>query len=292
MSILHGISAAILKNVSSVKKQASRLHKSSERIFGQQHSLSQCQEAVAVANGFRSWSDVMNVAKRFSSSNEEPFWYLTERNDFQEKYLKAILQTRLSEVCTNPLLITGDLKEAAELGTAQWFERMSFEKLPGLMLVDTKQKHLEDTFVGKSITQMQIADVMMRCRVIDAREKVPNVAITANAHELKHIPTILIFDSDDVASSLLAGVVLQMYERLHIPADLTAQEERQRPILFYTEHQSPRLISRYVGHGTIFVSSALNRESPLWKENGVFNLLVAEAMDGYVSYAGRKIMVD
>lgn len=414
MSILHGISAAILKNVSSVKKQASRLHKSSERVFGQQHSLSQCQEAVAVANGFRSWKDVMNVAKRFSSSNEEPFWHLTERNDFQEKYLKTILQTRLSEVYLKPLLITGDLREAAELGTAQWFERMSFEKLPGLMLVDTQQRHLEDTFAGKSIQKMQIEDVMMRCRVIDARESVLNVAITANHeywyqsiiaqmpsigtletlqkslqlnalevmleaigrakqinrlgwlelhevsiflldnngfinrfydnkteitfkeevellraarqeimdnkevrltvtilktiidslydkefssgisidHESKHIPTIVLFDSYDVASSLLAGVVLQMYERFYIPTDLTAPKERQRPILFYSEHHSPRLICRYIGHGTIFVSSALNRNSPIWKDNGVFNLLVTEAKDGYVSYAGRKIMVE
>jgi hypothetical protein len=413
MSILHGISAAILKNVSSVKKQASRLQKSSERIFGHTHSLTECQEAVAVANGFRSWTDVMNVSKRFSSSNEEPFWYLTERNDFQEKYLKAILQSRLSEVVDKNLFITGDDETAAALGTSLWFERMSFEKTPGLMVVDTNKPYLEDTAVGMSIKKMDIDDVMMRIRVIDTREKTLNVAISAEAdywyraiiaqlpsigvletlqnsyqldalkiilnvlqrnsgmgtigayevrqagmylmgthgfingyyneqsekeykheidvllsaieerknskeiqlttlllesatksldsvgyntgisiwHESKNIPTIVLFDGHNEASSILAGVIYSMYHDRYIRTDLSKERKNPRAIFFYGDNHSVRAISPYYGSGVIFVDRNLDKSSEFWKRYCFSELLIAETTQDSVAYSGRRISI-
>jgi hypothetical protein len=411
MSILHGISAAILKNVSSVKKQASRLHKSSERIFGKAYTLAQCQEAVAVANGFRSWADVLNVSKRFSSSNEAPFWHLTERNDFQEKYLKVILQSRLSEVIDKNLFITGDDEKACELATSFWFERISFEKKPGLMVIDTNKQNLEDTAVGVSIQKMEIEDVMMRIRVIDTREKTLNVAISAKAdywhqaiiaqlpssgtletlqnsyqlealevilnvlernsglgtigvyevrqaamylngtrgfincyyddktekeyqheidvllralderknnkeielttllleglmrtldnvecgtgisiwHESKNIPTIVLFDGNDAASSILAGVVYAMYSYHHLKIGTRLKEENTRPIFLYGDNHSVRAISQHCVNGLIFVNRNLSRHDAFWKRCCLPELLTAEVSDKFVSYSGRKI---
>jgi hypothetical protein len=170
------------------------------------------------------------VSKRFSSSNEEPFWHLTERNDFQEKYLKAILQSRLSEVVDENLFITGDNETAAALGVSLWFERISFEKRLGLIVIDTSKPYLEDTSVGIAIQKMEIEDVMTRIRVIDTREKTLNVAISAEADYwyqaiIAQLPSIGVFNTLQNSYQLEAfNIILKMLQRHGGIAVLTARE--------------------------------------------------------------------
>jgi len=48
--------------LASLKHQAKKLHKASARVFGDQLSIEVCREAVAAANGYKSWGQAMSLA--------------------------------------------------------------------------------------------------------------------------------------------------------------------------------------------------------------------------------------
>ncbi len=181
MSILHGISAAILKNVSSVKKQASRLHKASNKVFGQQFSIEQCQEAVALSNGFKSWQEITRTSRLLSSKNDEPFWYLSTRNDFQEKMLETIIKVGLAGIPDKPLFIEGHDETAAKIGVSLWLERMSVMKTPGLLMIDTEAKTVDQTAIGETFRACDIDDEMSRFNFVDARERVLDYSVAISS---------------------------------------------------------------------------------------------------------------
>lgn len=182
LSLIRGLTASVISNVSSLKRQSKRLHKYSNEVFGQSFTLEQCQEAIAKANGFYKWSDVTDLAGKFSSDKSSPFWTIKTRNDVHESVLAALVRVNMDINAEHPVVITGD-KESALIGTCLWLEAISLRKLPGLILVETDNLTVEDTEIGKAFMSLGKDEEFSRFRVIDARQKNLAVSISTTVRD-------------------------------------------------------------------------------------------------------------
>lgn len=178
-SFIRGLTASITRNTSSLKRQAKRLFKASPTVFGVQFTLEQCQEAIANANGFKCWNDVVNLSHKYGSDKSNPFWVIQSRNDDHEKVLSALVSVGADAIEHRPLAVLGELDKAALVATCLWFENISHQKTPGLILIETDHATVEDTEIGRAFTLLDRHDELSRFRVIDARQSVIPVDISA-----------------------------------------------------------------------------------------------------------------
>lgn len=168
-SLIRGLTASVLSNVSSLKRQSKRLHKHSKEVFGQTFTIEQCQEAIARANGFFKWSDVTDLAGKFSSDKSSPYWTINSRSNLHESVLSALVRVSVDINENHPIVITGDA-DASLVGVSLWLETISLRKIPGLILIDTDKLTVEDTDIGKAFKSLGKDEEFSRFRVIDTRE--------------------------------------------------------------------------------------------------------------------------
>lgn len=181
LSLLRGLTANLLSNVSGLKKQAKRLHKAAPSVFGHDVALDTCQEAIARAHGFERWSDVSEIALRAGIDRSLPFWYIHSRNDFHEKLVAAAVTAGMELWNDQPLALLGDPDAVAPMALCLWSGFMSIRKVPGILLINTEHPSFEDTALGKAVNQLGLDDIYSRFRVIDARERRIPGAVSATA---------------------------------------------------------------------------------------------------------------
>lgn len=175
------IAAAVRNQLSSLKSQTKRLHKSSSRVFGVEQTIDVCREAIAVANGFRNWVEVQNLSNSLGRDNSAPFWTIYDRNPHHEAYLEALWQSDIEMSESRPVIVLGKVEHAVDPAVCLWAEEISARKVPGVVVVDTDQVTLQKTHLWSAVKRLGLAEMFQRFRVIDARDVSIPLAITANA---------------------------------------------------------------------------------------------------------------
>ena len=182
-SFLKALAASVRSQVSSLKSQSKRLHTASLKLFGQAYPIEVCREAVAVANGYRSWREVQNLAANVGQDKSLPAWHIHNRTDLHEACLKALIQTDVEMSESHPVVMLGPLENAALPAVCLWIEQISHRKVPGCIVIETNEATFQKTHVGQAAKALGLADLFQRFRVIDAREPSIALAMTGTAME-------------------------------------------------------------------------------------------------------------
>lgn len=181
ISFIKGLTASILSNFSTIKRQVKRLHKESPRLLGRQLTTDECQEVIAAINGYRRWADLAEIGIRTGVDRSLPPYSIQSRNDIHESCLSTLVDFELELDESKPVVVLGQHKEAALPAYCLWAETISARRTPGLVLIETDKPTLQDTALWEAITALGLDEAATRFRVIDAREKTLPVAVTATA---------------------------------------------------------------------------------------------------------------
>ncbi|AZE39144.1 hypothetical protein C4K06_6156 [Pseudomonas chlororaphis subsp. aureofaciens] len=180
-SIFRNLTASILRNVSTLKRDAKRLQKKSEQVFGVEYPLGICQQALAVSRGFISFADLQAASQRLGQDRRAPFWTLHSRTDSHQDLLEAIYQLELDFTESGPIVFTGNQSASAKPAAALFFERMSWKAKPGLILVETEAPVFQDTALYRAVADLGLTEILNGFRVIDLREKNLPVALNTSS---------------------------------------------------------------------------------------------------------------
>ncbi|MBU3626025.1 hypothetical protein ICN48_07235 [Polynucleobacter sp. JS-Safj-400b-B2] len=179
MSFIRGLTASVLSNFSNIKRQVKRLQKDSLRVVGRQLSIEECQELIAAINGYKKWADISEIAIRTSADRSQPFYRILSRSDFHEKILSGLIDCELELNDSKPLVFLGSQCHAAIPAYCLWLETISAQRNPGLILIETDKQAIQETELWSAISSLGLEEVTNRFRVIDTREKVLQVSISA-----------------------------------------------------------------------------------------------------------------
>lgn len=182
-SLLKALAASVRGQVASLKKQSKRLHTVSAEVFGQQYSVETCNEAVARANGYRDWREVLSLSNAAGVDRNLPAWHIHARTPAHEQVLRALIECDVEMSEMRSVVVLGNVESAAVVATCLWTEQISARKVPGLIVIDTSLPTIQRTPVGLAAKYLGISDMHQRFRVIDAREPSIPLAITATARE-------------------------------------------------------------------------------------------------------------
>lgn len=175
------IAAALRNQLTSLKSQTKRLHRASARVFGTEHSIDVCREAIAVANGFRNWNEVQNLSSSLGRDSSAPAWAIHNRNPHHEAHVEALWQTDVEMSPNRPVIILGQVEYAVDPAVCLWSEQISARKVPGVVAIDTDQATLQKTHLWSAVKRLGLTDIFQRFRVIDARDVSVPLALTGNA---------------------------------------------------------------------------------------------------------------
>lgn len=179
LSFLKAIAASVRGQTSSLKNQAKRLHTSSSKLFGTAYPLATCQEAVAVANGYRNWLAIEKLARTVGQDRSLPQWHIHHRSALHETFVKALVETDSEMSMLRPTVILGDVSHASLAAVCLWAEQISVRSVPGVVVIDTKERTFQKTPVGRAAAKLGMADMFQDFRIIDAR--LPSIALALTA---------------------------------------------------------------------------------------------------------------
>lgn len=181
ITLIRSLTATVVRNVTALKRDAKRLQKHSGHVFGTEYPLKVCQQAVAVSRGFKSLSDVENLAQRLGMDKQAPFWTILGRNDRHQDVLNAIYRLGIEYTENGPVVFTGEQEHSIDAALVLFFEQMSLKKLPGLILVETEAASLQDTIIYGAIKRLGAEDVLDGFRSLDLRDRNLPVSISTEA---------------------------------------------------------------------------------------------------------------
>ncbi|PXX58246.1 hypothetical protein SAMN05660489_04702 [Pseudomonas sp. LAMO17WK12:I10] len=181
ISLIRSLTASVVRNVSALKRDAKRLQKHSKLVFGTEYPLKICQQAVAVSRGFRSLTDVENLAQRLGMDKSTPFWTILSRNDTHQDVLDAIYRLNLEYTENGPVVFTGEQKYSVLPALVLFLEQMSFKKMPGLILIETEAPSIQDTLICDEIKKLEVEAVLEGFRSLDLRERNLPVSLCTEA---------------------------------------------------------------------------------------------------------------
>lgn len=182
-SFLKALTASARGQVSSLKSQVKRLHGASTEVFGTAYGLEACQEAVAKANGYRNWKEIIGLATNLGQDRKLPAWHIHSRTASHETCLQALIQTDVEMSQSRSVVILGNVDDAALSAVTLWAEQISARKVPGIIAIDTNIRTFQKTPVGLAAKKLGLADMFQKFRVIDARESSVPLSISATASE-------------------------------------------------------------------------------------------------------------
>ncbi|RMS09601.1 hypothetical protein ALP71_200070 [Pseudomonas coronafaciens pv. garcae] len=181
ISLIRALTASVTRNVSALKRDAKRLQKHSQLVFGTEYPLNVCQHAVAVARGFRSLADFENLTHRLGMNKEVPFWTIHGRSDTHQDVLDALYKLNLEYTENGPVVFTGKQIHSILPALVLFFEQMSLKKLPGLILVETEAPSIQDTFIFAGIQKLGVEEVLEGFRSLDLRDRNLPVSLSTDA---------------------------------------------------------------------------------------------------------------
>ena len=237
-SFVRAFAASRRFNISTIKKEAKRLQKASAEVFGQVYSLNICQEAIARAHGLRNWQDIINFEKRIGRDKSLPFWHIDSRNDFHERLLKSLL---LAEVETNETFI-GKREHAIAPALCLWSEEISYARVPGVILVDTKAQSVQDTMLWEQVKNLNLDDLFLQFRSIDTRVGCLPVSIRTQA--LDWTRSLGCALPEDICKHLEdTGIWHVMRESMKCDARTEGDDSELRTVYFDAVEKAFRLVS-------------------------------------------------
>lgn len=181
LSLIRGLSASVFRNLASLKRDAKRLQKNSQQIFGAAYPLSTCQQAIAVSRGFKSFADIERLGARLGFTRNDPFWTIQSRGDTHQQVLEALYRLELEVSEMGPLVFLGEQGNAILPALVLFFEEMSHRKVPSLLLVETEAQSVQDTVVATAIGELGFDETFEGFRSLDLRETALPVSLHANA---------------------------------------------------------------------------------------------------------------
>jgi hypothetical protein len=175
------LAAAFRIDLSTLKRDAKRLHRAAPEVFGQGFPLNRCQEAVARMRGHKSWDEALLAASKAAS--KIPPWLEPKHNDAYQAMLGALatleVETREDAGC----LFRGELSDSVPPALVLWSQEMIWRKVSGLVLIDTRAATVQDTALWPAATHLGLTDVLQACRVLDLRESRCPVALSARGRD-------------------------------------------------------------------------------------------------------------
>lgn len=181
ISLIRGLTASVIRNVSALKRDAKRLQKHSQLVFGTEYPLKVCQHAVAVSRGFRSLAEVENLAQRLGMDKDAPFWTIRSRNDVHQSVLGALYQLNLEYTENGPVVFTGEQEYSILPALVLFLEQMSLKKQPGLIIIETEAPTIQDTPLYEGIRKLEADNVLEGFRSLDLRDRNLPVALDTGA---------------------------------------------------------------------------------------------------------------
>ncbi len=178
-SFLKALAATVRGQVSSLKSQTKRLQAASLEVFGQPYPIEVCRTAVAIANGYRNWGEVQNLANNVGQDRTLPAWHIKTRSDAHQACLMALVETDVEMSDSFPVVVLGDCEHAAIPAVCLWIEQISMRKVPGVIVIDTTEVTFQKTHLGVAVKALGLKDLVHRFRVIDARGPCVPLAMTA-----------------------------------------------------------------------------------------------------------------
>ncbi|AME28660.1 hypothetical protein [Burkholderia sp. PAMC 26561] len=181
LSLIRGLTTSVVRNFASLKRDAKRLQKHSQQVFGTSYPLTTCQHAIAVSRGFKSLADIERLGSRLGLERNAPFWTIQSRNDTHQEVLEAIYRLELEVSENGPVAMLGKQAHAILPALVLFFEEMSFKKMPGLLLIETGAQAVQDTLVATAIAQLGMEATFEGFRALDLRETALPVALDTGA---------------------------------------------------------------------------------------------------------------
>ncbi|KVD16121.1 hypothetical protein WI80_00090 [Burkholderia ubonensis] len=180
LSLIRGLTASVYRNLASLKRDAKRLQRQSQRVFGAEYPLSTCQQAVAVSRGFKSFADIEKLGARLGFARSDPFWTIQSRNDSHQQVLEALYRLELEVSEMGPVVFLGEQGHAILPALVLFFEEMSHRKVPSLLLVETKAQSVQDTVIAAAIAELGFDETFEGFRSLDLRETALPVSLHTN----------------------------------------------------------------------------------------------------------------
>ncbi|HHK4496034.1 TPA: hypothetical protein ACQT17_006263 [Pseudomonas aeruginosa] len=181
LSLIRSLTASASRNISALKRDAKRLQKNSFLVFGTEYPLKVCQNAVAVSRGFRSLADVDKLEQHIGMNRNAPFWVIRGRNDTHQGVLEALYCLDLEYTENGPVVFTGNQKHSILPALVLFLEQMSFKKLPGLVLIETKETSIQTTHIFDAIEKLEVEETLNKFRFLDLRDRNLPVSLSTEA---------------------------------------------------------------------------------------------------------------
>lgn len=227
-SFLRALAASVRNQVSSLKSQSKRLQAASLRVFGTDYSLEICREAVAVANGHRNWSEVLKLSSFTGQDRSQPAWHIRNRNELHESCLKALYETDSETSACRSTVVLGSVEDASIPALVLWAEQISWSKIPGVIVIDTKESTYQKTPIGKAAKALGLADTFQDFRVIDARS--PSVALSMTGSVNDWIESLTSGLTEEDRLTLRSGKALVRLERvMHLLVSTGGYTDKKNP---------------------------------------------------------------
>ncbi|WP_231656428.1 hypothetical protein [Pseudomonas californiensis] len=150
-----------VRNLTSLKRDAKRLQKKSQQVFGTEHSLAVCQQAMAVSRGFTSLATLEALSDRLGMNRRNLFWTLTGRSDAHQAVLDTLFRLDLDFADVGPLVFIGQQQHALRPALILLLERMSAMARPGLILIESTAAAIQDTALFKAATELELHETLM-----------------------------------------------------------------------------------------------------------------------------------
>ncbi|AOJ85207.1 hypothetical protein WS87_00130 (plasmid) [Burkholderia sp. MSMB0856] len=203
LSLIRGLTASVYRNLASLKRDAKRLQKHSQQVFGSAYPLSTCQHAIAVSRGFKSFADIERLGARLGLARNDPFWTIHSRNDSHQQVLEALYRLELEVSEMGPVVFLGEQDHAILPALVLFFEEMSHKKVPSLLLVETEAQCVQDTVIAAAIAELGLEEMFEGFRSLDLRETALPVSLHTN--ERYWVGSIVSALSKSVQTHLTSG---------------------------------------------------------------------------------------
>lgn len=181
ITLIRSLTSSVIRNVSTLKRDAKRLQKHSALVFGTEFPLKVCQHAVAVSRGFHSLAEVEKLGQRLGMDKQAPFWKILGRNDTHQSVLNALYRLNLEYTENGPVVFTGEQHHSILPALVLFLEQMSLMNLPGLILVETEASTVQDTLIFDAVQQLGMEEQLEGFRSLDLRESNLPVALSTSA---------------------------------------------------------------------------------------------------------------